>query len=118
MKMAVESMEMAPGAVPRPGRVPEQRLMSPESCLRRRRSYGTFRGRRLIDLGFTRRETSYRRKGEVGGGQGAPDHPEARLGPGPRLGLVWPPPGPPSSALWTPSSFQQNRNFGFCFVQL
>ena len=24
MKMAVESMEMAPGAIPRPGRVPEQ----------------------------------------------------------------------------------------------
>ena len=30
MKMAVESMEMAPGAIPRPGRVPEQRFLSPE----------------------------------------------------------------------------------------
>ena len=30
MKMAVESMEMAPGAIPRPGRVPKQRLLSPE----------------------------------------------------------------------------------------
>ena len=30
MKMAVASMEMAPGAIPRPGRVPEQRLLSPE----------------------------------------------------------------------------------------
>ena len=30
MKMAVESMEMAPGALPHPGRVPEQRFMSPE----------------------------------------------------------------------------------------
>ena len=29
MKMAVESMEMAPGAIPRPGRVPEQRLSVP-----------------------------------------------------------------------------------------
>jgi hypothetical protein len=28
MKMAVESMEMAPGAIPSPGRVPEQRLLS------------------------------------------------------------------------------------------
>jgi hypothetical protein len=27
---AMESMEMAPGALPRPGRVPEQRLLSPE----------------------------------------------------------------------------------------
>ena len=30
MEMAVESMEMAPGAIPRPGRVPKQRLLSPE----------------------------------------------------------------------------------------
>ena len=30
MVMAVESMEMAPGAIPRPGRGPEQRLLSPE----------------------------------------------------------------------------------------
>ena len=30
MKMAVASMEMAPGAIPRPGRVPKQRLLSPE----------------------------------------------------------------------------------------
>ena len=29
MEMAVESMEMAPGAIPRPGRVPEQRLYVP-----------------------------------------------------------------------------------------
>jgi hypothetical protein len=30
MKMAVESMEMALGAIPCPDRVPEQRLLSPE----------------------------------------------------------------------------------------
>jgi hypothetical protein len=30
MKMAVESIEMALGAIPRPGRVPEQRLLSPK----------------------------------------------------------------------------------------
>ena len=54
MKMAVESMEMAPGAIPRPDRVPEQRLLSPETCLRWRRSYGTFRGWRLGCLGFSR----------------------------------------------------------------
>jgi hypothetical protein len=30
MKVAVESMEMAPGAIPHLGRVPEQRLLSPE----------------------------------------------------------------------------------------
>ena len=27
MEMAVESMEMAPGAIPRPSRVPKQRLL-------------------------------------------------------------------------------------------
>jgi hypothetical protein len=30
MEMAVEPMEMASGALPHPGRVPEQRLLSPE----------------------------------------------------------------------------------------
>ena len=54
MVMAVESMEMAPGAILRPGRVPEQRLMSPESRLRRRRRYGTFRGFLLGSIGFLR----------------------------------------------------------------
>jgi hypothetical protein len=39
METAVEataSMEMAPGALPRLDRVPEQRLLSLEICLRRR----------------------------------------------------------------------------------
>jgi hypothetical protein len=30
MEMAVESMEMDPGAISHPDRVPEQRLLSPE----------------------------------------------------------------------------------------
>ena len=30
MEMAVVLMEMTPGAIPHPGRVPEQRLLSPE----------------------------------------------------------------------------------------
>jgi hypothetical protein len=54
MEMAVESMEMAPGAIPRPGRVPEQRLLSPESHLRRRRRCGNFSGKTSILLGFSR----------------------------------------------------------------
>jgi hypothetical protein len=44
MEMAVESMEMALGAIPRPGRVPEQRLLSPEIGLRCWRRCGTFCG--------------------------------------------------------------------------
>jgi hypothetical protein len=49
----MESMEMAPGALPRPDRVPEQRLMSPESRRWRRRSCGTSSGKLPIDLGFS-----------------------------------------------------------------
>jgi hypothetical protein len=55
MEMAVESMEMAPGAIPRPGRVPKQRLLSPKLRLRWRRCCGTFHGRMLDYLGFSPR---------------------------------------------------------------
>jgi hypothetical protein len=59
MKMAVksmeivvesmESMEMAPGALSRPGRVSEQRIMSLEIGPRRQRRCGNFLGKhRLI----------------------------------------------------------------------
>jgi hypothetical protein len=50
---ATASMEMAPGALPRPGRVPEQRLLSPEICLRRRRRCGTVLRKTPIVLGFS-----------------------------------------------------------------
>ena len=53
MKTAVESMEMAPGAILHPGRVPEQRLLSPETCFGDD-GVGTFRGFLLIVLGFSR----------------------------------------------------------------
>ena len=74
MEMAVESMEMAPGAIPRPGRVPEQRLLSPETCFGDGGRDGTFRGWRPILLGFSRREATYRRKGEVDGRPRGPHH--------------------------------------------
>jgi hypothetical protein len=46
---AMESMEMAPGALPRPGRVPEQRLLSSEIGLRWRGAAELFwEKRRLI----------------------------------------------------------------------
>jgi hypothetical protein len=44
---------MAPGALLRPGRVPEQRLLSPEISLRRRRRCGTVLGKTPINLGFS-----------------------------------------------------------------
>jgi hypothetical protein len=55
MEMAVESMEsmeMAPGALPRLGRVPEQSLLSPEIGLRWRQRCGILLGETPIDLGF------------------------------------------------------------------
>ena len=55
MEMVVESMEMAPRSIPRPGKVPEQRLLSPESRLRWRRRSGTRGGKRLLILGFASR---------------------------------------------------------------
>jgi hypothetical protein len=44
---------MAPGAIPRPGRVPEQRLLSLEIGLRWRRRCRTFLEETPIDLGFS-----------------------------------------------------------------
>jgi hypothetical protein len=68
MKMAVESMEMAPGAIPHPGRVPEYRLMSLEIGLWWWRRCGTFRGWRLDYLGFSpQREYIGRRAMSEGG---------------------------------------------------
>jgi hypothetical protein len=44
---------MAPGALPCPGRVLEQRLLSPKIRRQRRRSCGTRSGNLPIDLGFS-----------------------------------------------------------------
>jgi hypothetical protein len=44
---------VAPGALPCLGKVPEQRLLSPEICRQRRRSYGTHSGKLPIVLGFS-----------------------------------------------------------------
>jgi hypothetical protein len=46
-------MEMAPGALHRPDRVPEQRLMSPKIDLRWRWCCKTLLGETPIDLGFS-----------------------------------------------------------------
>jgi hypothetical protein len=71
MKMVVESMEMALGAILHPGRVPEQRLLSPKIGLRWQRCCGTFRGLMLIDLGFSRRRDFIGGRAMSEGGQGA-----------------------------------------------
>ena len=81
MEMVVESMEMAPGAIPRPGRVPEQRLLSPETWFRVDGGVETFRGFLLIYLGFSR-------DGEYMGEEAESE--EARgAHPPPRRGQAW-----------------------------
>jgi hypothetical protein len=46
-------MEMVPRALPRPGRVPKQRLLSPKIRRRRRRSCGTLLEISPVPLGFS-----------------------------------------------------------------
>jgi hypothetical protein len=60
-------MEMTLGAIPRPGRVLEQRFLSPETCIRWRQRCRTFCGWRLILFRVFASGAIYRRKGGVGG---------------------------------------------------
>jgi hypothetical protein len=119
MEIAVEvtaSMEMAPGALPRPGRVPEQRLLSPEIRRWRRRSCRTLSRKTPIVLGFS-----------VGklyiGGEAASevDQGHHTIGPcgqrgGATLGC-----GYPLAPLWLSFGLRplsgKNRSFGLSFVQ-
>jgi hypothetical protein len=52
-KTAMETDEDGSGAFPRPGRVREHRLLSPEICLRRRWSRRTVLGKTPTILGFS-----------------------------------------------------------------
>jgi hypothetical protein len=67
---AMESMGMAPGALPCLGRVLEQRLLSPKIGLRRRRHCGTFLKKTMTDLGFSRRRLIIGGRAMSEGGQG------------------------------------------------
>jgi hypothetical protein len=92
METAVEattSMEMAPGALPRLGRVLEQRLLSPEIHRWRRQSCGTSFGKLPIDLGFS-----------IGrlyiGGEAASEGCQGAHTPPPSVAAPWPLSGSPS----------------------
>ena len=97
--------------------VPEQRLLSPESRLRRRRRYGTFRGFLLSSLGFSR-------DGEYMGGRARSvdargPHTLPRRGQGWTRAQGWC--GHPSAPLRLCFGLRgrvgKNRNFGFRIVQ-
>lgn len=117
MKMVVESMEMAPGALPRPGRVPEQRLLSPETCRRWRRRCRCFFGIWWGPSRFYASGAIYRRKGGVGGLPWAPHHLVARQAWVPRHPMVWPAHGPPGPLLRAPCSPLNYKTAAFCPVQ-
>jgi hypothetical protein len=53
VETAMETDRDGSGGTSRPGRVPEQRLLSPEICRRRRRSCGTLSGKLPTLLGFS-----------------------------------------------------------------
>ena len=99
MKMAVESMEMAPGAIPRPGRVPEQRLLSPETWLRCDGGGGTFLEDSGLFLGFLPRGVYIGERAESEAVQGGNTCPRRGQDWHPRLGGVWWPCGPPPALL-------------------
>jgi hypothetical protein len=100
---ATASMEMDPGALPRLGRVPEQRLLSPEIGLQWRWCYGTVLGKTPTDLGFGLREALNRRRGGVRGPPGGPHHPLVRPGGEALHPLVRWPSGPSPTLFWSSS---------------
>jgi hypothetical protein len=98
---------MAPGALPRPGRVPEQRLLSPEICLRRRRSCGTVLGKTPILLGFSvgRLLIGEGASSEVDQGGLTMDGRGQGLGRAPPV--VWAAPGPPPALVRSSIFFRE-----------
>jgi hypothetical protein len=107
---------MALGALPRPGRVPEQRLLSPEIRRRRaaelRNSFWKF----ADSFRVFRPEASYRQRGIIGSGPGWPHNEWARPGLG-RAPLLC---GQPLAPLRLPfgprPSSGTNRSSRTCFV--
>jgi hypothetical protein len=98
MKMAVESMEILPGVLPRPGRVPEQRILSPETWLRCDGGGGTFLEDSGLSLGFLASGQYIGERAEPGAA--LVGHTPAMRGQGPTRAWRWcgptrPPPGAP-----------------------
>jgi hypothetical protein len=113
----MESMEMALGALPRPDRVPEQRLLSREIRQWRRRSCRILSRKTPIDLGFGLGRIYIGR--EVA----------SEVDQGPHT-MWWHGPGEGGATPWCGCSlaplrlsfslrfaFEKNRRFGLCFVQ-
>jgi hypothetical protein len=102
---AMASMEMAPGALPCPGRVPKRRLLSPKIRRWQWRSCRTSSGKLPNYLAFRLRRNLNRRRGGVRGRPGAHTTPwRGQEGGVPALGVAspWPPFGCPSVFVLCP----------------
>ena len=88
MKMAVASMEMAPGAIPRPGKVPKQRLLSPELGFRMAAELWNFSGEIVQALRVFASGGISRQKGGDWRPPRGPHHPRAPAGAKPTCGAL------------------------------
>jgi hypothetical protein len=105
---------MAPGALPRPDRVPEQVLLSPKICWQQRRSCGTVLEISPIVLGFFIGRLLIGEGASSGGGPGG----LTMGGHGQELGRapLWC--GQPLRLPFGPRPpSEKNRSFQTCFVQ-
>jgi hypothetical protein len=110
-------MEMAPRALPHPGRVSEQRLLSPEMWLRRRWHCGTVLEISPTPLGFSipRLLIGEGASSGVAPGLLTPRRRGQGLG---HAGLVWGWPVAPLLRLFgSLEASEQNKTLGTCFVQ-
>jgi hypothetical protein len=108
---------MAPGALPHPGRVPEQRLLSPEICLQRRRRCGTILEISPILLGFSVPRLYIGEGASSGGCQGALTMGGRGQGLGRAPLLCGRPLAPLRLSFGLRYSFGKNKTSGTCFVQ-
>jgi hypothetical protein len=110
-------MEMASGALPRPGRVPEQRLLSPAICRRWRRSCGSLLEILSIDLGFYVGRLLIGEGSSSGGDQGGLTIGGRSQGVGRAPSWCGQPLAPLRLPFGLRSSSGKNRSSGTCFVQ-
>jgi hypothetical protein len=110
-------MEMALGALPRPGRVPEQRLMSPEIRWRWRWSSGAILEISPIPLGFSVPRLYIGEGASSGGCQGALTCRGCGQGPDRSILLCGALVAPLRLLFGSLEALVNFWTFGFCFVQ-
>ena len=102
-------MKMAPGALPRPGRVPEQRLLSPELGFRMAAELWNFSGEMVDCFRVFGVGAIYRPKGVARRCTRWPRHPSAPPPSRPRRGLAWRLWASPRLVLLAPGVFWRFR---------